>query len=100
VSRSVDDIETEFLRGVLLVLLGRLRPEAGDGGGGDGDAALALLLHPVGRGLALVHLAYLVLTARIEKHALRRGRLPRINMRDDAEVAYFLKRVVAVHKDS
>src|ERR1019366_3832343 len=35
-------------------------PGAGDGGGGDRDAALALLLHPIRDGGAVVHLAHLV----------------------------------------
>ena len=97
-SRRVDNIETEFLRRILLVLLARLRPETGDSGGGDGDAAFALLFHPVGGRLALMHLADLVLRTRIEKDALAGGRLPRVNVRDDAEIAYFLERIVSVHK--
>ena len=97
-SGGVDDIETEFLRSVLLILLARLGPEAGDGGRGDGDAALALLLHPVGRGLALVHFADFVLATRVEQDALGGGRLPRVDVRDDAEIADFFERVVSVHK--
>ena len=66
--------------------------------GGDGDAALALLLHPVGRRVALVHLANLVLRTCIEKDTFRRSRLPRVDVRDDAEVTNLLKRIVSVHK--
>src|SRR3989344_51660 len=94
---SVDNIETIFLRRINFVFFVRFHPETSNGCGGDGDAALALLLHPVGRGFAFVHLANLVLTARIEKYALTRRRLTRVNVSDDAEVSYFLKRIVSVH---
>jgi len=58
----------------------RLGPEAGDSGSGDRDAALALLFHPVSGRFAFVHLTDLVLSARVEKHAFRRGRLARIDV--------------------
>ena len=72
--------------------------KTGDGRSGYRDAALPLLLHPVGGGLALVHLTNLVLGAGVEKDALGHGRLARIDVGDDAEVAHLLKRIVAVHK--
>ncbi len=67
-------------------------PLAGDGGGGDGDPALALLLHVVGRGRALVHLADLVRHTRVIKDALGRGCLARVDMRGDADIADLIKR--------
>ena len=88
VARRVDDVEAVFLGGVLLVRLVRRVPEAGDGGGCDSDAALALLLHPVGRGVAVMHFAYLVRAAGVEKHALAGGGLARVDVGDDAEVAH------------
>jgi hypothetical protein len=78
-----------FLAGLFVGLVG-LGPKTGDSGRGNGDAALALLLHPVGGGLALVHLADLVLGAGVVEHALRRGGLARVDVRDDAEVTNFL----------
>ena len=75
-----------------------LRPEAGRGGGGDGDAALAFLLHPVGHGGAFVHLAHLVDRAGVEKDALGRRRLARVDVRGDADVARPLQRERAVRR--
>ncbi len=98
VSRGVDDVEAVLLRHVLLILLGGLAPETGDGSRGDGDAALALLLHPVGGRLALVHLADFVLRTGVEEHALGRGRLARVNVGNDAEVSHFLQWIISFHE--
>ena len=46
-------------------------PEGRGGRTRDGDAPLLLLLHPVHRGLALVHLTDLLLTPRVVQDALR-----------------------------
>jgi len=66
-------------------------PLGADGGGGDGYAALALLGHPVGGGGAVVHLADLVLFARIIKDALGGGGFTSVDVGDDSGVAYFTK---------
>src|SRR3989338_6258632 len=90
VPRRVYDVKAVLFALVYFVGLVCFGPKAGDGRGGYSDAALALLLHPVGGGLALVHLAYLVLTSGVKKHALGRGGFSRIDMRDNAEVTYLL----------
>ena len=56
-------------------------------GGGDGDAALALLLHPVHGGRALVDFADLVGSAGVVEDALGGGGFTRVDMRDDADIA-------------
>ena len=62
-------------------------PEAGGGGGGDGDTPLLLLLHPVHRGGAVVHLTDLVADTGVVEDALGRRRLAGIDVRHDADVA-------------
>src|SRR5215213_8404157 len=78
VAGRVDDVDAVLRPGAL--------PEAGRRGRGDRDAALLLLLHPVHRRSALVHLADLVRDARVEEHALGRGGLTGIDVRHDADV--------------
>jgi hypothetical protein len=56
-------------------------------GGGDRDPALALLLHPVHLGLAVVDLADLVDLAAVKQEPLGDCGLARVNMGDHAEVA-------------
>src|SRR6266568_2545946 len=68
-----------------------LAPEGGGRGGGDGDAALALLLHPVHDGGALMDLANLVRDAGVEEDSLGRGRLTGIDVRHDADVSVALE---------
>jgi hypothetical protein len=72
-------------------------PGGGGGGGGDGDAALALLLHPVHRGGAVVHLAHAVDAARIEQHPLGQGGLAGVDMGHDADVSIFFERSLPRH---
>ena len=55
-------------------------PVAGGRGGGDGDATLLLLLHPVHRRAALVHLANLVRLAGVVEDALGGGGLAGVNV--------------------
>ncbi len=62
-------------------------PEAGGRRGGDGDAALLLLLHPVHRGGAVVHLTDLVADTGVVEDALGRRGLAGVDMRHDADVA-------------
>lgn len=73
-----------------------MRPEAGHGGGRDGDATLLLLLHPVGDGVAVIHVANLVDQAGVEKDALGRGRLACIDVGGNANVAGALEEELAV----
>ncbi len=69
-----------------------LGPVAGGGGGGDRDAALALLLHPVGHRIAVIHIAHLVDEPGVKENALGRGGLAGVNVRGDADVARPLHR--------
>ena len=71
-------------------------PAGGDGGRGDRDATLALLLHPVGGGGAVMDFAHLVHHAGVEEDALRGGRLAGVDVRGDADVARVLERERAV----
>ena len=74
------------------MLLVEARPEAGGGGGSDGDAALALLLHPIHDGGAVVHLADFVADPGVEKDALGRSCLAGVDVRHDPDVAQFSQR--------
>ena len=58
----------------------------------DGDAALLLLLHPVHRRGALVHLAHLVGAAGVVEDPLGRRRLARVDVGDDPDVADAVQR--------
>ena len=75
VPRGVDEVDLVIAPG-----------EAG-GRRGDGDAPLALLVHPVHLGGPLVHLADGVGDAGVEEDALGRGRLARVDVGDDPDVA-------------
>ena len=74
VAGRVDDVDAVVL------------PLARDGGGGDRDATLALLVHVVGRGVAVMHLADAVRHAGIVQDTLGRRRLARIDVGSDADV--------------
>src|SRR5438093_8175717 len=74
VARRVDDVDTG------------VAPEAGGGGGRDGDAAFLLLLHPVHDGSAFVHFADFVRNPGVVQDPFRRGRLPGIDVRHDADI--------------
>ena len=80
VARRVDDVDPV------------VTPLAGHRGGGDGDAPLPLLLHVIGRGVAVVHLADPVRHPGVIKDPLGRGRLARVDMRGDADVADLVER--------
>src|SRR6185437_12398428 len=88
VAGSVDDVQA---------LAG---PESGRRGRRDGDAALLLLLHPIHRRGALMHLADLVALAGVIENPLSRRRLARIDVGHDAEVAVVLDGVNARHSCS
>jgi hypothetical protein len=72
-------------------------PEGGGRGRGDGDPALLLLLHPVHRRGAVMHLADLVGLAGVVEDTLGRRGLAGVDMRHDPEVAVARERVVACH---
>ena len=98
VARGIDQVDLVFVR-FMIRTTGkfRRRPERGRRGGRDRDAALALLLHPVHHGLALVHLADLVRDARVEEHALGSGGLSCVDVGNDTEVSNFIERIIAFH---
>ena len=81
VPRGVEDVDAVLGEALLHPL-----PEAGRGRGGDGDAALLFLLHVVHHGRAVMDLTDLVRNARVEKDALGRGRLSRVDVRRNADV--------------
>ena len=85
-SRRVDDVDAV------------VAPEAGRRGGGDGDAALLLLVHPVHRGGAVMHLAHAVRAPGIEQDPLRGRRLAGVDMRHDADIAIPPERRGARHR--
>src|SRR5258708_8934334 len=62
-------------------------PETGRRGRRDRDAALLLLLHPIHRGGAFMHLADLVGAASIVEHTLGGRRLASVDMRHDADIS-------------
>ena len=65
-------------------------------GGLNRDAALLLLHHEVHRRGAVMHLADLVVLARIVENTLRGGRLATVDVGHDAEVAHSLERDVTL----
>ncbi len=71
-----------------MMLIVHVAPLAGGRSGGDGDAALLLLLHPVHRGGAFVHLADLVRAAGVIQDAFGRGGLTGIDVGHDADIAH------------
>ena len=85
VPRRINNIDA-----VLVVLLVHALPEASGCGGCDRDTAFLLLFHPVHNGSAIVNFAYLVRDACVEQYALGRGRLARIDMGHNANIAVTL----------
>ena len=85
VARRVDDVDP------------MIGPLAGGRGRRDRDAALLLLLHPVHRRGALVHLAHLVGAAGVVEDALGRRRLARIDVGHDPDVPGLFERELARH---
>ena len=81
VARGIDDVDAMLGEVVLHPL-----PEARGRRGSDRDAALLFLLHVVHDRSTVVHFADLVRNAGVEKDALGRGRLPRVDVRGDADV--------------
>ncbi len=85
VAGRVDDVQTLAV------------PECGGRGRRDGDAALLLLLHPVHRRGAFVHLADLMVLAGVVEDPLGGRGLAGIDVRHDAEVAVVLDGMSAGH---
>src|SRR4051812_4797581 len=83
VTWRIDDVDQE--RFAIALPTGRRSSRS------DGDAALALLLHPVHGGSAFVDAANFVRNSGIEQDAFGRGRLARIDVRHDADVARMLE---------
>ena len=74
---SVDDVDRVAI------------PFAGNGGRLNGDAALAFLHHEVRGGVSVMHVAVLVDLSGVEKDSFGRRRLARIDVGDNADIAYF-----------
>ena len=85
VARGVDDIDAVAL------------PEASGRSARDRDAALLLLRHPVHGGSAFMGLTELVVDARVEQNAFRRGRLTGVDVRHDANVSCVFKGILSGH---
>src|ERR1700728_1423209 len=89
VARRIDNVDA--------VILVEPLPRSRRRRGRNRNAALALLLHPVHHGRAFVHFADLVSHTRVEKDALGAGRLPRIDVRHDPDVADLIELYLACH---
>jgi hypothetical protein len=61
-------------------------------GGRNRDATLPLLLHIVGRGVAVVDLANFVRNTRVVQNPLGRRGFPRVDMRGDTDVSDSIER--------
>ncbi len=70
-------------------------PETGRRSGRDRDAALLLLLHPVHGGIAIMHFADLMGPTGIVQDSFSCGRLTRINMGHNANIAVMVDRGLA-----
>src|SRR5690606_10202040 len=92
VSRSIDDVDA-----VLGIIRGHATPVTGGRRGRDRDAAFLLLLHPVHRRGAVVHLANLVVDAGVKQHALGGRGFPRIDVGGNPDVAIALDWCLAWH---
>ena len=80
VAGGVDDVDVHII------------PHRGDGGRGDGDAALTLLVHVVGRRVAVMDFADAVRLAGIIQDAFGGRGLAGINMCGDADIADLVER--------
>ncbi len=85
VAGGVDDVQTLAV------------PERGGRGRGDGDAAFLLLLHPIHRRGAFMHLADFMALAGIIEDPFRSRGFPGINVSHDAEITVVLDCVDAGH---
>jgi hypothetical protein len=74
-----------------------ISPETGNGRSRDGDPPLSFLLHPIGHGRPVVHIAHPMRAPRVKEDPLGRRRLAGVDMGDDADVSYALERVGPGH---
>ena len=88
--RGVDDVDPVFRP--------RARPVRRGGSRRNRDAAFLLLLHPVHRRRSVMDLPHAVQAPRVEQDALGRGRLPRVDVRHDSDIAESLERVSPRHR--
>src|SRR5690606_24700481 len=95
VARGIDDVDAVFRTASVHAL-----PEASDGRRGDGDAPLLLLLHPVGGGGAVMHLAQLVAHTCVKQDALGGRGFSCIDMRRNTDIAIALNWSLASHVKS
>ena len=82
VPRGVDDVQT-----MRLELHVHTAPEAGGSGRRNRDAAFLFLFHPVHGGGTVVHFAQLVVDASKEEDTLGGGRLARVDVGRNADIA-------------
>ncbi len=95
VTRGIDQIDRVIVVGQPGVARAVQKPRTRGRRRRDRDAAFLFFLQVVHDRRAFVHFADLVRLARVKKNAFRNGRLPRINMSGNADVAKFSK--VACH---
>ena len=82
----------------LLEAIISLGPIASGGGRGNRDSALALLFHPVGHGVAVVHIAHPMNQSRVKENSLGRRGLPGVDMRRNPDVARSLHRILSARR--
>ena len=97
-TRRVDNVDTLILtRGQFHhPLFSLLLPHTGHRSGRDRDATLLLLLHPIGRRIAIMHFTDPMDHPCIEEDALRQRRLACINVRRNPNIPRALQRIGAL----
>ena len=100
VSRGVDDVDPvgNRLEGFKNARFLFLSPETGDGGRRDGNTAFLFLLHPVGHGIAVIDVTDFVDQAGVEEDTFGSGRLARINVGGDTDIAGSLQCVLPLRR--
>jgi len=74
-----------------------ISPETGHGRGRDGDPPLPFLLHPIGNGCPIVHIAHPMRAPRVKEDALSRRRLTGVDVSNDADVSCTFERIGPGH---
>ena len=97
-SRRVDDIDAhlDVVEQLDDIILLDLSPATGGGCGSDGNTAFTFLLHPIGGGRSLVHLADLMDHAGIEKNPLGQCCLARVDMGANPDITGAIQRKGAI----
>src|SRR5260221_10679982 len=75
-------------------------PEGGGSSGNDGNTPLAFLLHPVHLRGTFIDVPNFVAFSGVIQNALGRRGFSRVNMGNNAYVAYLIKRYIAVFSKS